>query len=368
MRKHMILDVTLADCQRLTGLADVQRLGHLLAQHGLQIVVYPTPGVEGVVLKESEIDDYLAQMQPQEALKASARGEMVIPDGRSLLAVGMEELQWHFSLEFKAGRIAVNIGGLVDFEFRDQRAWVEPYARRLHGLARALYPELQPALAAVYEFDSRPIFGDVLKRKLKCINWVNIFGPPYVEKYGREFLLGLPGYKTEDLPDGGIFYQLSPAFLTDDPQAAEALRQEVIAYCAQAGLKVTCKAPYYLPGVTSPAPTAPQVSDEELEAYLGEMLAVTLLLDDGTRVKPIYIPWADLTPKQRQMAVEAIRQAAIAEIKRPERKRIRFEFNEIPDELGQMLVELVGWDNPDIEYVQVDMDGRQTGWARKPLG
>lgn len=358
MRRNIMLGVMFLDCEQLSKLADLQHLAHSLMQRGFQFVDFPMPGEEGVVLRQAEIDDYLARTWPPDALQESAQGQLVIPWGRTLMASGMEDLQWHFSMEFEFGRTAVNIYGALDFEFRDQRAWVEPYAQRLYGLVRALYPELQPALAAVYEFSTRPIFGDVLKRKLKHINWVNIFGPPYVGKYGREFLLGLPGYKTEELPDGGIFHQLTPTFLTDDPQMAEALRQEVIASCAQASLKVACEAPYYLAGVTSPtpAPTTPQVSDEELQAYLKEMLGVTLLLDDGTRVKPIYIEWDTLSLAQRQIALDTIKAAAIAEIRQHRDKHIRFEFNTLPDELDQMMADLVGRDNPDLEYVQVDMN------------
>ncbi len=56
------------------------------------------------------------------------------------------------------------------------------------------------------------------------------------------------------------------------------------------------------------------------------------------------------------LALEAIKEAAIAEIKRPGRKRIRFEFNEIPDDLDRLLADLAGWDNPDFEWVEVAME------------
>jgi hypothetical protein len=197
---------------------------------------------------------------------------------------------------------------------------------------------------------------DVARLRLKHISWVNFFGPAYVEKYGRDFLLGLPGYKTELLPDGGVFHQLSPTFVAPSEQEAKRLRRWVIAYCAEHGLKVTCRAPYVIPGLTlRPKPKEP-VSDAELREYLQQILSITLVLDDGTRLKHIYIPWDDLTLQQRKMALEAIKRAAIAEIKRPGRKRIRFEFNEIPDELDHMLADLVGRDNPDFEWVQVEME------------
>jgi hypothetical protein len=58
------------------------------------------------------------------------------------------------------------------------------------------------------------------------------------------------------------------------------------------------------------------------------------------------------------MALDAIKAAAIAEIRQHRDKRIRFEFNALPDELDQLMAALVGRDNPDFEYVQVDMGSR----------
>jgi hypothetical protein len=55
------------------------------------------------------------------------------------------------------------------------------------------------------------------------------------------------------------------------------------------------------------------------------------------------------------MAVEAIRGVVLEEIKE-RRGRVRLELNEIPGELYTALAELVGVDNPDFEWVQVDMD------------
>lgn len=251
----------------------------------------------------------------------------------------------------------LDIGGLVDLESKDQRHYVEPFAQRLKDLGLALYPLVQPTLGWVDEsFSNETDTKESLKLKLRTISWVNFFGPAYVKKYGQDFLLGLPGYKTELLPDGGVFHQLSPTFVAPSEQEAKALRQRVIAYCAQHGLKVTCRAPYVIPGLTpQPEPKEP-VTDAEVREYLQRALATTLVLKDGTRVKSISIPWDNLTPKQRQMALEAIRQAAIAEIKRPGRKHIRFEFDQIPDDLDRLLADLAGRDHPDFEWVQVEME------------
>lgn len=361
MRQHIMLDVTFEDCERIADLNDLRKLGSLLADNGFQMVVYPEPQ-QGVTLADAEIGEYLVETWPETVRSwlQKSGSRYPVSYGRNLLALGMEDLQWSLLLAYnsKAARTAVHIGGLVDFVFRDQRSRVEPYARRLHELAWALTPDLGPALTSVDERDNLLALDDVLKRKLKHINWVNIFGPPYVQKYGREFLLGLPGHHTEEWPDGSIYYQLSPTFVVPDLKAARTLRREVVEYCAQAGLKVTCKAPYQLVKV-APAPPEEEepIPDESVQVYMQEMLRTTLVLKDGTRVKPVSVPWEVLTPVQQQIALDAIKTAAIAEIREHRDKRIRFEFNTIPDELDQMLVELAGWDNPGFEWEEVDMRG-----------
>lgn len=194
-----------------------------------------------------------------------------------------------------------------------------------------------------------------MKRRLKHIGWVNFFGPPYVERYGRDFLLGLPGYKTEVLPDGGVFHQLSPTFVAADEAEAKRLQREVIAYCRRHGYKVTCFAPYVIPGLTQLVPPEEPLDDADLILYLDNVLPTTLVLDDGTRLKHLYIPWRDLSGAQREMTLARLKQALIAEVKRGGWKRLRLEFNEIPAELAQMLLEVFGSDNPAVEWVEVAM-------------
>ncbi len=72
----------------------------------------------------------------------------------------------------------------------------------------------------------------ILERKLKEIYWVNFFGPEYVEKYGREFLLNAPGWKKEELSDGGLLLQLSPHISQTDQ---ETTLQDLANYFAPVG-------------------------------------------------------------------------------------------------------------------------------------
>ncbi len=264
------------------------------------------------------------------------------------------KLSAHFAFEeFRKGGNRFELGGYLGFfDTQDERLLVEPLAERLLAIARELYPLARPTYGEVEgnpgEWEAR----DVLRLRLKHISWVNFFGPAYVEKYGRDFLLGLPGYRTELLPDSGVFHQLSPTFVATSEEEAKRLRQEVIAYCAEHGLKVTCRAPYVISGLTPMPEPKEAATDEQVWEYLQHALATTLVLKDGTRVKPIVIPWADLTPRQREMVLAAIRQAAVAELKRSQGHRIRLEFNAIPDDLDRMLADLAGRDNPHFVWVE----------------
>lgn len=50
--------------------------------------------------------------------------------------------------------------------------------------------------------------------KLTTIFWANFFGRPFVEKYGKEFLLSAPGWKKTELSGGTIEYILTESLFT----------------------------------------------------------------------------------------------------------------------------------------------------------
>jgi len=99
----------------------------------------------------------------------------------------------YFSVDqFNDDENLFRIGTLLDFEFKDERHLVEPTIQRLSVLGRTLYPLTRPWLGCLDEAFSDSILSrDVRKLRLTHIGWVNFFGPAYVEKYGRDFLLGL---------------------------------------------------------------------------------------------------------------------------------------------------------------------------------
>ncbi len=117
----------------------------------------------------------------------------------------------------------------------------------VHSLAEHY---MQDLLAKTLEMSSRflPSFTEVgatyeirnaqnvfaVERRIPRISWATIFGPRYVEKYGHDFLLGAPGYRKEELPDGSILYQVTEHFfVTDDEVERAPSPEEVEGYFRQ---------------------------------------------------------------------------------------------------------------------------------------
>ncbi len=345
--KNLFIKVRLWNCQT-NSVDDVVAFAGVLQQHQVTLLKHETlePLSEGEWRKVFEVE----RAKEWHIFKWSIHHSLAMQD--------WGELNTSFRLdEYPEGTNKLEFGGLLDFEFKDERPLVEPFAQRLLAVARDLYPLARPTYGEVEGGWGAWESDDVRKRRLKHISWVNFFSPAYVEKYGKAFLLGLPGYKTEELPDGGVFHQLSPSIVATGEKEAKALRKEVVAYCARSQLKLSCHAPFVVHGLVAAKEGRAEdpIRDDGLKTYLEQILSTTLVLGDGTRVKPISIPWEVLSSRQEQMAVDAIKRTAVAEIKKHGRAHIRFEFNEIPAALDEMLTELAGRNNASFEWVQVDM-------------
>ena len=73
-----------------------------------------------------------------------------------------------------------------------------------------------------------PAILDSRKLPSSRLWWINVFGPDYVEAFGREFLLGAPGYRREEVARNCILYRITRDFLIfGDPDPPP---QEVEAY------------------------------------------------------------------------------------------------------------------------------------------
>jgi hypothetical protein len=358
---HFQIAFQFNNCRNVRGLEDVVSLAQMLANHGFLPAEppddpKPSANIEALVRHKWKPKP---SFKPEKPFNGRPQYEVFF----RVIPVQFSEVLSTFRCAFYSVEYStVGLGGLVDFEFRDQSSDLEPYAQELLRVALRLYPQLGPSFGWVDESaGNNGYIKEAMAVKFQVIGWVNFFGPPFVEKYGREFLMGLPGWRIEELDDGGIFHQLTSNILASDREATQQVQGQVVEYCRHAGLRVQCRGPYvlqpprYIQEETRQDDIEGYGTDEDLKEYLQQILGTTITLKDGTRVKPIYIEWALLTPEQRQIALSFIKQAAISEIGRQRSARIRFEFNEIPADLDHMMRDLVGVNNPGFVYAQVDM-------------
>ena len=358
---HFQIAFRFNNCQNLRGLEDVVSLAQALANYGHWPAEpsdepKPSTDIESLVRRKWKPKP---SFNPEKPFKGRPQYEVFF----RVMPVRFSEVLSTFRCSFYSLEYStVSLGGLVDFEFQDHLSDLELYAQELLRMALRLYPQLSPSFGWVDESGgNNGYIKEAVAVKFQVIGWINFFGPPFVKKYGREFLMGLPGWKVEELDDGGIFHQLTSNIVASDREATQQLQSQVIEYCRHAGLRVRCRGPYMPQPLRHTQEEAKQNDvegyggDEDLKEYLQQILSTTLTLKDGTRVKPIYIEWDLLTPEQRQIALSFIKQAAVFEIRQHGDTRIRLEFNEIPDDLDRTMQDLVGINNPDFMYVQVDM-------------
>ena len=78
-----------------------------------------------------------------------------------------------------------------------------------------IYQRARPVLAAISTMGDpdediwrSPNYSKAVPRRDLIVGWRTWFGPPYADKFGREWLINLPDRATE-LDDGGIFHALS---------------------------------------------------------------------------------------------------------------------------------------------------------------
>jgi hypothetical protein len=97
-------------------------------------------------------------------------------------------------------------------EFPDGRSpdWM---AEGLLALAVDLYPALRPAYGWVDEFGWN-VLPDSVVAALRPVYlyWATFYGPAWVDRLGRDFLLGAPGWRVVDLEDGGLLHVATESY------------------------------------------------------------------------------------------------------------------------------------------------------------
>jgi hypothetical protein len=115
-----------------------------------------------------------------------------------------------------------------DTDCQDPASW-DPLANSLWEFGRLIYPEMRPDYSTLDSLGDNA-WTNVDKLGLKYLFWRNIFGPRYVERYGRDFFLNAPGWKIEELSDGGIEYAPEQSFLQWSARSPKVQIEKAIKY------------------------------------------------------------------------------------------------------------------------------------------
>ena len=223
-------------CKGISTADRVKVLAHELAR----VHLHPSPAMGGEkVYAASNIDALVDGRYREIDPDVPGHGGLRCSVGFQLLSDWFPNHETYFGcgwMKFKGERVKVDVSGGVWSDSKERRAVHELLAQKFLSLSFALHPIVQPTLGAIRE----PNFGGYLwedshvrKRKIITLNWVNFFGPEYVAAYGREMLMNIPGYRTEEMPDGGVFYQSRPTFVIQDLIAYRRWKQEATVYMAE---------------------------------------------------------------------------------------------------------------------------------------
>jgi hypothetical protein len=211
----------------------------------------------------------------------------------------------------------------------------------------ALYPRIQPALGLIYGVgnDDVEMPPAVLRRQL-MVGWQTWYGPTYVEKYGRELLLGLPD-RTEMLDDGGVFHALNVAPL-DLVTGKRGIYTGVAAYLGERDIRPAWpRLPRSKSNATprrrkevARAVDDATVDDASLDVFQDEVRALlsnAIVLDTGLRVLMVPLAWSELNETQQTIVYQNLLQVVRFLLAEHPGSRIRVEFEEMPADLQQLL-------------------------------
>lgn len=232
---------------------------------------------------------------------------------------------------------------LVDtWRYAEVGAPLEDYVRwwgeLLEQIGNELYARIRPALAAIIATDlERSIdFWSAVQRRRLILGWRTWFGAPYVAAFGREWLLNLPDRATL-LEDGGVFHRLAApvSLLVQSDGSAYA---SVRTFLEHQGVQSA-----WPPARKSRTRGKWQANvDADLTKFrteLANLLQTTLVLDDGQRVKPLYLEWDKLSDAHRRVALLLIREAVETELSAYPDALVHLEFlgcSPLPAEISDL--------------------------------
>ncbi|GEM_PF-763383 len=233
-----------------------------------------------------------------------------------------------------------------------------------------LYRKLRPAIGLICgigDADWVDFVRPALARRLS-IGWRAWFGPAYVERYGRDWLRGLPG-RTAELDDGGVAHAL-------DASAVELITGANVYAGVWPYLEAAGITPYW-PRKRKRSPReagsrarrdnnqtsrkqATTAMDQpgllEAATTVADMMATSLVLDDGWRTKMLFLDWDNLSAGQRDVAVQQARLQLEAELLALPGAKVALEIGVLAPALRSMLDDLAGGVSGRLAYREVAPD------------
>jgi hypothetical protein len=117
--------------------------------------------------------------------------------------------------------------------FRRTPVEKDAIAEGLLDLGMFFYTALRPQYGWVDMPKDKYLPGgkDISEFRVRSFFWANWFGPAFVEKIGRSFLMKVPAYRVQELEDGGIVVVATPTYcewwLEAKNEAVEYLRSKL---------------------------------------------------------------------------------------------------------------------------------------------
>lgn len=235
-------------CSRLKGPADVIRLAEIAVSQGLVLgheYVRMPDGLAGVIPFRGEIQELVSKVFKDREYVDAPR--LINCMGPFFSFGALIELKQNGRSPVKSNAVSIRVEGHLTshrynyvaasasyYESKDTHT--ESVVSSLVRLAKAFYGSLQPSFGWLDYSGNKVLEMEYIQsgKKLSTISWANFWGADYVEKFGKEYLLNSPGWKTEELVDGGVYHQVSESF--KKPISLD-LKNELASYFGQAGVK-----------------------------------------------------------------------------------------------------------------------------------
>ena len=218
-------------CSNFNGVKDVQRLVEIMLENDLVLSGRPakTPdGKLGINPYEGSVSSFVETVYHDREYKNASEivnsfgphfnFQVITKLGYSTYDIPRYDYITVRCVGFMLGQNYNYVSAAINFHTFESPDYESPYfedgVQLMRKLGMEFYDYLQPWYGWL-DYDQHDFlsFEAISERKeLDTLYWANFYGPQYIEKYGLNTFQKSPCWKKEELPDGGIYLQLSEYF------------------------------------------------------------------------------------------------------------------------------------------------------------